>query len=290
MFGLSGSKSEAKVRRVVRAAVVALAAGLTLAGAVGLPAEAASKLKATPTPTISGTAKAGKKLTVKPGTWKPSGVKLTYQWLRDGKKIANATKKTYTLTNADAGAKITVKVKGAKKGYMSVTKTSKAKTASTTTVLSGIKDKNLRACIADALTAAGAVGTSLDSVSKGEAGKIETLGCSGRGIASLSGMPKFANLAALDLSENRIKSLKGLPDAPKLDLLNVSMNYLTDLSGFPKAPKLTQLCLDWNYLSTLTDLPNQPKLTWLRASYNALTSAEGWPALPKLKRLNLEHN
>ena len=49
-----------------------------------------------------------------------------YQWLRDGKKIDGATKSTYEVKKADKDAEITVKVKGAKAGYASTTKTSKA--------------------------------------------------------------------------------------------------------------------------------------------------------------------
>ncbi|MDF1489569.1 hypothetical protein [Tessaracoccus caeni] len=78
----------------------------------------------TKTPTISGTAKVGKKLTAKPGTW-TSGTKFSYQWYRSGKKISKATKSTYTLSKSDKGKTITVKVKGTKSGYTSVTKTSK---------------------------------------------------------------------------------------------------------------------------------------------------------------------
>ena len=86
----------------------------------------AGRLTATPTPRISGTAKVGKKLTAKTATWRPAKVKVTYQWYRNGKRIAKATKPTYTLTRADKGRKVTVKAKGAKPGYTTVTKTSKA--------------------------------------------------------------------------------------------------------------------------------------------------------------------
>lgn len=83
----------------------------------------------TPTPTTSGTAKVGKTLTAKPGTWKPSGVKLSYQWYRSGSKISGATKSSYKLTSKDKAKKITVKVTGTKSGYLSVTKTSKSTAA-----------------------------------------------------------------------------------------------------------------------------------------------------------------
>jgi len=86
-------------------------------------------LTSTPAPKISGTAKVGKKLTATSGTWAPSPVTVSYQWLRNGKPISGATKSTYTLVKADAGAKITVKTTGKKAGYTAVSKTSTAKAA-----------------------------------------------------------------------------------------------------------------------------------------------------------------
>lgn len=80
------------------------------------------------TPTISGTAKVGKTLAAKPGTWGPGTVSFTYQWLRNGDVIANATKSTYAATSADADAAITVKVTGKKTGYTAATAESVAVT------------------------------------------------------------------------------------------------------------------------------------------------------------------
>ncbi|WP_125099922.1 hypothetical protein [Leucobacter chromiireducens] len=84
-------------------------------------------LSATPTPKISGTSKVGSKLTVSAGAWKPAKVSLSYQWLRGGRAISGATKSSYTLTKADGGAKISVRVTGKKSGYVSVSKTSGAR-------------------------------------------------------------------------------------------------------------------------------------------------------------------
>ncbi|QHC64307.1 hypothetical protein GSU69_17570 [Rathayibacter festucae] len=81
------------------------------------------------TPTITGTATVGQKLTAVPGTWTPSPVTLAYQWQRNGTAISGATSSTYTLVAADAGAAITVAVTGTKSGYTAVTKTSAAVTA-----------------------------------------------------------------------------------------------------------------------------------------------------------------
>ncbi|MGD9960235.1 M4 family metallopeptidase [Nocardioides sp.] len=75
------------------------------------------KVSNTKKPTIAGTAKVGKKLTARPGTWKPAGVHFTYRWLRNGKAIARATARTYVLKAADRGKRISVKVTGTKAGY-----------------------------------------------------------------------------------------------------------------------------------------------------------------------------
>jgi surface antigen len=84
------------------------------------------QMTATPTPTISGTATVDHKLTAKPGTWKPAGVTLSYQWTRNGAAIQGATASTYTLRGADYKKVIRVTVTGSKLDYRTVPKTSKA--------------------------------------------------------------------------------------------------------------------------------------------------------------------
>lgn len=86
---------------------------------------ALSKLKKTPAPKITGTAKVGKKLRVKTGTWSPK-VAFSYQWNADGEPIADATKSSYKIAPELVGKKITVTVTGAKANYTTVTKASKA--------------------------------------------------------------------------------------------------------------------------------------------------------------------
>lgn len=76
------------------------------------------------TPTITGTAKVGKTLKVKVGTWvaKPT---FSYRWYRSGTPISGATKASYKLTKADKGKKITVKVTGKRSGWETLGKVSK---------------------------------------------------------------------------------------------------------------------------------------------------------------------
>ena len=80
----------------------------------------------TSAPVITGAVKVGSKLTAKVATWSPSA-KFAYQWYSNGKKIAGATKSTFTPTRAQAGTTITVMVTGSKSGYQSISKLSKGK-------------------------------------------------------------------------------------------------------------------------------------------------------------------
>ena len=115
---------------------------------------ACSTFSKAPKPTISGTAKVGSKLTAKAGTWKPKP-KLTYQWYRGTSKIKGATKSTYTLTGADAGKTITVKVTGKKANYKTTTTTSKAtkKVASGTFTTAPVPTISGTAAVGNKLTA-----------------------------------------------------------------------------------------------------------------------------------------
>ncbi len=80
----------------------------------------------TKTPKISGTAKVGKKLTAKPGSWTKSTAFDLSQWLAGGVVIDGQTGKTLKLAAEQKGTTIKVEVTGTKAGYATVAKTSKA--------------------------------------------------------------------------------------------------------------------------------------------------------------------
>ncbi|WP_182376523.1 M4 family metallopeptidase [Nocardioides sp. WS12] len=67
---------------------------------------------------IAGTARVGRVLTARPGTWSPSPVTLRYQWLRDNRWIPRATSSRYKLRRIDRGHRISVIVTGSRPGYM----------------------------------------------------------------------------------------------------------------------------------------------------------------------------
>ena len=77
----------------------------------------------TAAPIITGTAKVGKTLTARPGSW-TEGTRLAYQWLNNGKPISGATKATYTVARGDRGDGISVRVTGSLGGYDTASRTS----------------------------------------------------------------------------------------------------------------------------------------------------------------------
>ena len=60
--------------------------------------------------------KPGVVLTTSTGTWDLSGLRFSYQWMRDGVAIPLATSRTYVLTVADASHDVTVEVTAKKPG------------------------------------------------------------------------------------------------------------------------------------------------------------------------------
>ncbi|MGX7681736.1 lamin tail domain-containing protein [Jatrophihabitans sp. DSM 45814] len=111
---------------LVSVAVTASKAGFGSATATSASVTVAVPSLIAGTPKISGTPTVGSTLTVKPGTWTPTPDSFTYQWLRDGKPIADATSATYTPSSPDKGHKISVTVTGTKSGYASASATSAA--------------------------------------------------------------------------------------------------------------------------------------------------------------------
>jgi hypothetical protein len=77
-----------------------------------------------PKPILAGRSKVGRTLSIKKNLW-GQGVTLKYQWLRDGVKIAKATKPKYKLSKKDLGHKISVRIVSSQPGYFGVTRITK---------------------------------------------------------------------------------------------------------------------------------------------------------------------
>jgi subtilisin family serine protease len=95
---------------------------------VGTSPASAPRLAARPgipvigTPTVVGTVRYGATLTARPGTWGPSPVGLSFNWLRDGAPIEGATSATYVPGVGDIGHRLGVAVTASKDGYGSLTR------------------------------------------------------------------------------------------------------------------------------------------------------------------------
>lgn len=75
-------------------------------------------------PVITGSAKVGVKLTVKPGSW-TAGTRLSYQWYAAGKALSGATASTYIPASSVVGKSLTVRVAGNLGGYTTLARASK---------------------------------------------------------------------------------------------------------------------------------------------------------------------
>jgi hypothetical protein len=69
-----------------------------------------SKLLPTRSPSISGRARVGSRLTATHGGWSLSGVRVRYQWLSGGHRLRGATGSTYRVRSGDRTRRISVRV------------------------------------------------------------------------------------------------------------------------------------------------------------------------------------
>lgn len=131
-------------------------------------------------PSVTGTARVGNVLTALPGEWTDNPT-FSFQWLRNGQPIANASGSTYFATAADAAAKLSVKVTAAKAGREDGVATSPAvtmgKLASTTTL--GVSPfavtKRIRAKLAITVAVSGVLGPTGTLVIKDGKKKLKSL-------------------------------------------------------------------------------------------------------------------
>ncbi|MFE4833934.1 hypothetical protein ACFRAU_04535 [Arthrobacter sp. NPDC056691] len=78
------------------------------------------------TPLIIGTAATGYTVSARTSPTTPTATSVTYQWYRDGKPIAGATRTSYRLTAADQWHQITYRMTFKRAGFVNATQTSRA--------------------------------------------------------------------------------------------------------------------------------------------------------------------
>ncbi|MDR7254592.1 surface antigen [Nocardioides sp. BE266] len=72
---------------------------------------------------VKGTPQVGSRLKVKAGTVKPGDATTTYQWLRDGRRVAKATNPIYTVRKGDVGHTLSVEVTRERRHFRPTTET-----------------------------------------------------------------------------------------------------------------------------------------------------------------------
>lgn len=82
---------------------------------------------------VKGAPQVGSRLVVKPGRLRPSNASTTYQWLRDGRRIAKATHRAYTVRRGDVGRGLTVEVTHDRRNFRATTETLTVASPVTTT-------------------------------------------------------------------------------------------------------------------------------------------------------------
>ncbi len=73
--------------------------------------------------TLVGRLRVGQVLTAQPGEVQPSDATVTYQWLRNGTPVTGATTETYSLTGADLGATMAVRITRSRHNYADLVET-----------------------------------------------------------------------------------------------------------------------------------------------------------------------
>jgi hypothetical protein len=72
------------------------------------------------TAVVSGIGSIGQRVTASSAGWQPSGVRLHYRWLRDGRAIHGATGRSYRIHRRDLGHGLSVRITATKAGYRTV--------------------------------------------------------------------------------------------------------------------------------------------------------------------------
>ncbi|GMA22564.1 hypothetical protein GCM10025864_03230 [Luteimicrobium album] len=109
----------AQAGKRITAAVVVSAPGhedLRVTTGRTVPVEKAT-IGITTKPAVSGTARVGSTLRVTAGAYDVDGVKVSFQWLRDGREVRGERDSRYVVGQADRGHRLSVRVTATKAGY-----------------------------------------------------------------------------------------------------------------------------------------------------------------------------
>lgn len=111
----------ADIGRAIKLRVSATADGATTTKTSDSLTDAVPGLLPAPRPKVTGEHVFGSTLSGTTAATFPEGTTVGYQWQRNKKNIAGATASDYTLTTADVGKKVRLRVRAARPGYTTVT-------------------------------------------------------------------------------------------------------------------------------------------------------------------------
>jgi hypothetical protein len=127
-YALTAADYKSRIGCVSQASNAAGATPVSASGTVVIALGSALAVRTAPS--VAGTAKTGKTVTVRAGSWSPAATSYSYQWLLAGKPIAHATRSSFLIPKADKGKLLSVRVTAHRAGYANGTATSKAVKAS----------------------------------------------------------------------------------------------------------------------------------------------------------------
>jgi len=97
---------------------------------------------------VTGAAQVGGRLVVKTGRVRQDGATASYQWLRDGRRIAKATHPTYTVRRGDMGRGLSVEVTWNRRNFRATTETLAVASPVTTVPVVRVRTEVKRARVA----------------------------------------------------------------------------------------------------------------------------------------------
>ncbi|MEW6754915.1 MAG: leucine-rich repeat domain-containing protein [Candidatus Latescibacterota bacterium] len=135
-----------------------------------------------------------------------------------------------------------------------------------------------------------ALGRTEGPLSAEEALSLRHLAAAGRGIADLAGLPALANLATLDLADNRIADLSPLAVLVQLESLSLANNRISDLAPLAALVRLRYLDLDHNQVRDLSALGRLAELRLVDLAHNQVEDVAPLLRLAALASVDLTGN
>jgi len=235
--------------------------------------------------------------------WSAKKYKVTFN--PNGGKTARPKTKTVTMGKTFGKLATTSRTNyvfagwfTAKSGGTKVTSASKVTKAANRTLYAhwtakyvSIPDKNLKACVAQALKV-----SKTSKITVAKAKTLKKLYCSRMKaksslmISSLKGLSSFTGLTLLDVDSNHISDLSPISGLTTLKTLDISGNKISNLKPLSKLTNVTSLNAIANKISDISPLAHLEKLEYLDLGVNTISDISPLAGLTNLKWLEVHYN